>query len=334
MLNYGELRKKSDRVNLDESIPLPYPLSVYVEPTNRCNFKCSFCPESFDNFAELTRGFHFMSLQEMEITIEQLLEITQGKGVKTMNFYMMGEPLMNNNTPDFIEMCRKSGVAEKLILTSNGSLLKGERAKRLASCPPDYLRISIYGHTTEHHRTVTTSRVPLEDIRDNVKSFQSLVNSDECKIYVKMIDQGEEKNQAFLNLFRGCGDEVAIEPVMNWNDPDEGNLAGLDTQDLLKSEYFANKKEVCPSPFYVTVIHSDMNVSVCCVDWAKETVVGNLKEKTLKEIWGGEELRKFQALHLNGKRSEIKACKNCTYIHTFPDRIESPKNFMEFMIGV
>jgi MoaA/NifB/PqqE/SkfB family radical SAM enzyme len=91
----------------------------------------------------------------MNKIIQELLHISHGKGVKTINFYMMGEPLMNVDTPTFIQMARDAKVSEKIILTSNGSLLKGERAKRLAESPPDYLRISIYGPNSSHHREIT-----------------------------------------------------------------------------------------------------------------------------------------------------------------------------------
>lgn len=263
-----------------------------------------------------------MSTADMSKVIEEIMDTTEGRGVKTINFYMMGEPLMNSDTPTFIRMCREAKVSEKLILTTNGSLLKGERAKKLAENPPDFLRVSIYGSTSQHHREVTQSRVPLEDIRKNVSEFASLEKEHSCQIYVKMIDQGTTMNQEFLDLFSGTADEVAIEPVMNWNDPEEGNLAGQSREDLLKKDYFSNKKEICPSPFYVSVIHSDLNVSVCCVDWAKETIVGNLRTSSLKEIWNGDKLKEFQRLHLSKRRDLIKACANCTYIHTFPDNID------------
>ena len=36
-------RIKEDRLNLLDSIPLNGPLTVHIEPTNICNFKCKFC---------------------------------------------------------------------------------------------------------------------------------------------------------------------------------------------------------------------------------------------------------------------------------------------------
>ena len=284
--SYTQLRALP-RVSLIENVPLPFPLSIYIEPTNLCNFKCSFCPESFDNYHDISGVQFQLSLDQMDRIRSQILDITSGNGISTINFYMMGEPLVNKFTPEFIKIAKQSKLAKRIILTSNGSLLKGGRANALATNPPDYLRISIYGPNGEHHQKITQSKIKLEDIRDNIFNFRNLEKPYESIVYVKMIDQGEDLNKEFIKMFEKVADEIEIEPVMNWNDPEEGNLAGIPTEDLLKSSHFQNKKNVCPSPFYTLVIHSDLKVSVCCVDWAKKAVVGDLNVDTLADIWGG-----------------------------------------------
>ncbi len=328
MVRYGSLRQ-GQRVDLARSVPLRQPLSLYVEPTNICNFKCKFCPESFADFEERSGGFHSLSVEDFTKIAEDVVSLTQGAGVKTLNFYMMGEPLINRDLPEFIAIARAMGVAERLIVTSNGSLLKGSRAKALAASPPDFLRISIYGPTDDTHRDVTTSKVSLDQIEENIRNFIKLPKEQPCHVYVKMIDQGESLNRDFLNRFETVADECAIEPVMNWDDPDEGNLAGQDRENLLSSSYFAARKEVCPSPFYVSVIHADMQVSVCCVDWSKSTVIGDLRSQTLKEIWEGDRLHQFQMMHLAREAGANPACSGCTYRFTFPDFLDdlSPTEF-------
>ena len=322
-MKYSELRSTS-RVDLVNQSPIPTPLSIYIEPTNICNFKCSFCPESFGDFLQIQGGNHSLSLEDWE-KIASNIESLPNK-VKTINFYMMGEPLSNPHTPFFIGEAKRRGLAERIILTSNGSLLNGVRAEKLIATPPDFLRISVYGPTDEHHKKITMSKIPLDKIRDNVKNFVELRESRgqiEPHIYVKMIDQGAELNSAFLEFFHGIPDELEIEPLMNWNDPEEGSLIGeLSRDQLLASSNFANKKEVCSSPFYTLVINSDLKVTVCCVDWAKETVVGSLRLNSLHEIWKSESLLKFRLAHLERRRSSLKACKNCSYHFTLPDNLD------------
>jgi len=44
------LLRAQPRVSLRDTVPLRAPFALYVEPTNICNFKCVYCPESFSDF--------------------------------------------------------------------------------------------------------------------------------------------------------------------------------------------------------------------------------------------------------------------------------------------
>jgi MoaA/NifB/PqqE/SkfB family radical SAM enzyme len=191
----------------------------------------------------------------------------------------------------------------------------------------DFLRISIYGGTEETHRQRTQNSISLEKIRSNIAAFRDyrdLKRTQRPFIYVKMIDSGNShENQSFRDYFGGVADELMIEPVMNWNDPTEGNLAGLPQDQLLQTPYFANKKRACPFPFYTAVIHSDLQVSVCCVDWSKQLVIGDLRTQSLRDIWHGDALREIQERHLAGRRDTLDGCRTCTYLHTAPDNLDA-----------
>jgi hypothetical protein len=212
-------------------------------------------------------------------------------------------------------------------------LLKEDIARRAIEAGLDYLRLSIYGGNAEAHARKTQSKIPYDRIVANVARFRAL--RDELRahtfIYVKMIDPGAAaENREFLERFTPIADEAVVEPAMNWNDPEEGNLAQKDRAALLDHAHFRHKKSVCPYPFYTLIVHSDLRVSVCCVDWAKEAVVGDLKPQTLAEVWRGDALRAFRLAHLEGRASEISACKNCTYMYTAPDNLDglTPQEFL------
>jgi hypothetical protein len=318
---YSQLRS-APRLSLRDAAPLPGPMTIYVEATNICNYKCVYCPESFDNFEERSGGLFRMDIP----TFERIAgEIAEMGSVKTLNLYMMGEPFVNKSLPDFIRIAREKKAAGRIVLTSNASLVTEQVAGRVIDAGLDYLRVSVYGGTPEAHARRTQSKIPLERVRRNVKTFRDMrdARAGRTQVYVKMIDSGDPaENQSFLELFAPVADEATIEPVMNWNDPAEGMLAQTDHDAMLATKHFGNRKQACPFPFYTLIIHSDLRVSVCCVDWAKEAVVGDLSKQTLAEVWRGDALRDFQLAHLAGRRGELAACKSCTYIYTSPDNID------------
>ena len=324
-MKYTELRNQK-RINLAEQIPLDYPLSIYIEPTNLCNFKCVFCPESFVEYREISGGWHRLSRVDFDHIANEISALTNGKGVKTINFYMMGEPFLNRDLLDFVGSAKQRSLAGKIIVTSNGSMIGAEKHDEIISTGLDFLRISIYGSNEKQHKRNSQSSVSLDKIHSNLLALRrrrtelSAVNP---FIYIKMIDQLDiDSNHDFIRMFTGVGDEVALEPRMDWDSPQNTSLSGLNRDDLLSHEYFSNKKDVCPFPFYTLVIHSDLKVSVCCVDWSKALVVGDLKNSTLRDIWHGPKLLAIQEAHIQRRRSQLPSCRNCTYLHTSPDNID------------
>jgi len=322
VLEYSK-RIKLKRLNLKESIPLAGPLSVHIEPTNVCNFKCTFCPESFSNYEDKAGGLHRLDLERFNLIVKELKTLPK---LKQLNFFMMGEPLVNKNLSNFIKIASDNDLSEWYMVSTNGTLLTEEKFKGICESGLHYLRISIFGSNQNIHSKVTQSKISLDKVKKNLKDFQNFkktFNYKSPRTMAKLIDTGiPEENEEFKNYFAGCADEILIEPLTNWNDPEEGNLSQKNSEYLLSTNHYKRKKEVCPYTFYSLVIHSDLKVSICCVDWEKKTLIGDLNKESLKDIWMGEKLREIQLQHIRKKRDQIDGCKNCTYLYTAQDDLE------------
>ena len=343
-LTYSSLRNK-ERLPLERLLPLSFPLSIYIEVTNRCNFRCKFCPESFDDFAEKTGGIVNLDLRLYQRIIREIVD----HGVtKVLRFYMMGEPLLNQNLTEMIGEAKREGI-ERTELTTNGTLLSPSLGQKLIDCGLDYIRISIYAVDQDRHERITGSRFRVAKIIDNIKRLKRLRDSSSTHhphIYVKMIDSLDEReNRLFIETYQEIGDEVVVEKPMNWNGYENRNLienaysaSGIENSvELLNQvELYEYKKEVCPFPFYSLVINSNADVVVCCVDWNRSTKIGNLKNKTLTEIWNGEELRQFRDMQLSRRRNTNPSCKNCVFLYTSPDNLDriSPEKIEAILRGV
>jgi len=116
---YSELRRGT-RISLVDGSPLPAPMAVYLEPTNICNFKCVYCPESFADFEERSGGLHRLDMTGFDSIARQILQLGQ---LKVLNFYMMGEPLVNRALPEMIQRAVELHVSERTALTTNATLL-------------------------------------------------------------------------------------------------------------------------------------------------------------------------------------------------------------------
>ena len=325
---YSELRNFSRR-SLAPLLPLPLPFGMFIEPTNVCNFRCRFCPESFSDYNEIVGGRQHMDFALFEQIVGQIK--TMGR-LKVLRFYMLGEPLLNPDLIRMIKLANDAGIAERTELTTNATALTADKSRGLIDSGLTYLRVSIYASTQERSEFVTQSRLPVARIHANVRTFREIRDASGAErphLYVKMIDSGvEEENAAFLAQYEPLADECVLEKPMNWN--------GYENRDVLDSVYvdqaqrekvvsrnlFPFPKKICPFPFYTMVLNANGDVTACCVDWNKNTRVGNVRETPLSEIWHGENFRELRRLHIENRRHENASCRNCTYLFTVPDNLD------------
>jgi radical SAM protein with 4Fe4S-binding SPASM domain len=68
----------------------------------------------------------------------------------------------------------------------------------------------------------------------------------------------------------------------------------------------------CYEIFYKMNILHNGDVIICCHDWERTTVLGNVRESSIKEIWNSPKAHSIRKLILNKKYSQIECCKNCS----------------------
>lgn len=87
---------------------------IYIEITNICNLKCSFCPEG-------RREKEFMSIEDFEYIINQIKDYTN-----LITLHVKGEPLVHPRLEKILYCCEQNEISVNI--TTNGTLLleKGE----------------------------------------------------------------------------------------------------------------------------------------------------------------------------------------------------------------
>ena len=77
--------------------------------------------------------------------------------------------------------------------------------------------------------------------------------------------------------------------------------------------------DACPYPFYSFSINSEGTVSLCFLDWKRKLLIGDVRKKSVKEIWNGLKINLYRHLFLKGKRKEHYICGNCSQLsHGMP----------------
>ena len=135
-------------------IPLPVPAveegcrdrfdrplrDLRISVTDRCNFRCTYCmpKELFGASYRFMPRSELLSFEE----ISRLAGIFVAQGVRKIRL-TGGEPLLRQGLEDLVRMLSAVEGLEDLTLTTNGSLLTPERARRLRAAGLGRLTVSL-----------------------------------------------------------------------------------------------------------------------------------------------------------------------------------------------
>ena len=317
------VKEGAARIRLAEALPLDTPLSVHIDPTNACNFKCTFCPTGDPALLKsVGRRVANLKLADFKKIVDGMAAFPQP--LKLLSLFKDGEPLLCKTLGEMIAYAKDSGVVETVGVTTNGSLLTRARAVELIEAGLDTIRISVEHVSDDGYRDVTRVFADYAMIVANVAALheEKTQHGSSLRIHAKIIDIGlsDIEKQRFRADFGPISDSLNIDAPMGWTDNagidwtlGQEVSTGMDGVSPLNENL-----QVCPSPFKTLAINSNGVASVCCVDWSHETSVGNALETPVVEIWNGPALREFRLKHLRGQRGDIDACRNCQYVKGTP----------------
>ncbi|MFB0503161.1 MAG: radical SAM/SPASM domain-containing protein [Candidatus Bathyarchaeia archaeon] len=106
---------------------------VFLEVTNHCNFRCSFCPQGISK-----RPPEHMDTKLAKDLINQLCEVGYQSN---FYFHILGEPLLHPDIFEIVEFA--SERLPKSILFTNGSLLTSQNIESVFEAQPHELMISM-----------------------------------------------------------------------------------------------------------------------------------------------------------------------------------------------
>lgn len=145
------------------------PISIHLDPTNRCNLKCRFCwQRSHERFGWLDTS--------NELSEEKLLSIVKEAselGVKDWLISGGGEPFVRTDTTVAVmRAIKKYGMWGDII--TNGTIPKNRHLEQIVKCGWDAFRVSINAPTAKEHDFLVGMNRAFERAVSNVKKLVEL----------------------------------------------------------------------------------------------------------------------------------------------------------------
>ncbi len=299
---YWEYRRKWEE-NPKEHITGRAPIHLDIEATNACNLRCTMCPRT-----EMVETGTFWKIQMFDMDAYRGL-IDEGikKGLSSVKYNYLGEPLLNNRLPEMIKYAKDAGLVD-VMFNTNATRLDEVTSRRLIESGLDKLFFSFDSPYPEQFNRIRVG-AEYNEVLANIRRFVKIreeMGSIKPFTRVSMVrmKDNEDEWDYFRELFDPIVDAVAYVDYLDHSGQDNPGrmIVPLGSK---KSRF------CCPQLWQRMFIHPDGVVTVCCIDANRTLQVGNIFDQSVEEIWLGEKYQELRRLHKQGRYTEIPVCGGC-----------------------
>ena len=271
---------------------------IYVEISNICNLRCSFCPGT-------RRKKHAMTEEAFSALLPKLKPWTD-----YLYFHLMGEPLCHPLLGRFLELAGEAGF--RVILTTNGTLLKKNQELLLAA--PGLHKINISLHAFEANDLA----VPFSQYLDECFAIGKAAQGKKIVVYRLWNSGGkdalnEQIRTGLAQAFPGpwkegrkgitIGDKIFLEHGDKFDWPDLSAPEG-------------GRKIFCYGLRDQLGILCDGTAVPCCLDHEGDLALGNLLLQPMDEILNNPRATAIYEGFSNREAAE-ELCRKCGYARRF-----------------
>ena len=263
---------------------------IYIEITNICNLKCSFCSKS-------NRKQKEMNPEEFEEVLKKINDHTD-----YIYLHVKGEPLIHSNLDKILEITNKYN--KKVCITTNGVFLKNKLD--ILKKYNNIYQINISLHSENNKENY------LEDIFYSVDNLDCYISyrfwtlneglmDDKTKYYLSKIQEKYQKDDLYDGIKLKDKIYLSLEDKFDW--PNENN------------DYYKDIGTCYGGKTHIAILN-DGTVTICCLDGEGISNLGNIFNQTLEDIISSEKYKKI-IKGFNDRKAYLEICKHCSYKDRF-----------------
>lgn len=265
---------------------------IYIEITNNCNLKCSFCSEE-------KRKRRFMTTEEFENILIKIKDYTD-----YIYLHIKGEPLLHPNIIEFLHLADKYNL--KVNLTTNGTLFS-KVAKELSECN-SLRKINFSLHSENSLDNYC------EEIFKNVELLKDKIII--YRLWTLKNNQLDSKSQEIVNKIKKYYNlpQETVDKIYTSNNIKIKSTIYVDKDNEFSWPEVTTHKSngYCYALKTQIGILVDGTVVPCCLDSNGVVNLGNIFKESLEEIINSEKYISLKKSFQDRKPCE-KLCQSCTF---------------------
>lgn len=264
---------------------------IYIEITNICNLKCSFCSSSNRIPKEMTKD-------EFETVLKKI-----NNYVDYIYLHVKGEPLIHSHLEDILSLTNKYN--KKVCITTNGVFIKNKLD--VLKKYNNIYQINISLHSENNKKSY------LEDILNSVDELNDIYIS--YRFWT--LDEGkmDKKTKEYLERIKEKYNQKEIYSGIKLSDKKYLSLEDKFIWPNIEDEYY-NEIGFCQGGKTHLAILNDGTVTICCLDGEGISCLGNIFKESLEDIISSEKYKNI-IKGFNDRKVHLEICKHCSYKDRF-----------------
>lgn len=281
-----------------------FPQIIQVQTQYGCNARCVFCPMGREDNQIIGRMDND--------TFERIVEEAVSHHVKVLSPYLQNDPLVDRRIHERIEIIRavrgKKPFPKTKIIT-NGGLLTEERAYNLINAGLEYIVFSVHGVDKTIYDNIMQGP-KYETVIKNIERFVRIkeevgAKNPSIEVWAVLTKDVEAHLQETKDFWKAKGIKFKGRQLDNRANPDL-----VDTYELAGEDSDWKYAHYCTIPFWRAWILWNGDMVLCCVDWERKQVFGNIHEHSIKEIWNNPSYKNYRQ-RMKDRNLCGTLCENC-----------------------
>lgn len=273
-----------------------FPKIIEFQFHNLCNANCIICP-----YSDVKERKGFMD----ELLFEQIITEVGDKEILLIP-YLNNEPFLDSSYCEKIKKINNYCPNAKIEISTNLSKVNEKVIQKLCELNIYELRISFFAYSKVYYEKMMPG-LCYEKVWSNLeKILASDLKNKISKISITMIEHEYLHASEFDNM-----KDLCTKNGIGFNKWGYLDRAGNNTK--FSNRIYKKNIKACEQKRPLERMHIlyDGTVILCCQDWRREVVIGNLRNNTIQDIWMGDRYQELRSKIYDEDRACIELCKRC-----------------------
>ncbi len=283
--------------------PVPsFPRTIQIQTFTGCNADCIFCPYG-ETYGTQPKGK--MPIELFQRIIDEAAE----HGVRRISPYLMNEPLMDRDLFDKVRYINKKIPDCKVVITSNGHFLTPPIVEKILEVGSGIheLYVSFQGIEKESYEKTMRGNMNFERTLANVDYLietQRQRGLERPKLWITMVDTSLIDAHQAVAYWRSRGVASKYTTLENRG----GNIRDAEAFSKTRSMAYYT---TCTRLFKQAYIMFNGDLVLCCVDYRREQVLGNIARSSVYDVWNGPVAQEIRRRYLAQEFDRLPLCGVC-----------------------